>query len=88
MWIVDGASIEYQVKVIAQADSLEDVLKEGINPAHLKKLRVIDAISFLGVTTEARKLSQIPSRTWNLAGAYSTLLRLLDFSSEQRSDPF
>ena len=29
--------IEYQVKVIAQADSLGDVLTAGINPAHYKK---------------------------------------------------
>lgn len=53
MWIVDGASIEFQVKVIVQADSLEDVLKVGINPAHYKKLRAIDAMSFLGVVDEA-----------------------------------
>jgi hypothetical protein len=54
IWIVDGASVQYQVEVIAKAETREDVLKVGINPAHYKKLRAIDAMSFLGVVAEAR----------------------------------
>jgi hypothetical protein len=68
LWIVDAASIEYQVKVIAQADSLEDVLKVGINPAHYKKLRVIDAKSFLGIVAEARKTITDPVKDLEAGG--------------------
>ena len=68
MWIVDGASIEYQVKVIAQADSLEDVLKVGISPAHYKMLRAIDAKSFLGVVAEARNTVTDPVKDLEAGG--------------------
>jgi len=53
-WIVDGASVQHQVEVIAKAGTLGDVRKAGLNPAHYKKLREIDANSFLGVVAEAR----------------------------------
>ncbi len=68
VWIVDGPSIEYQVKVIAQADSLEDVLKVGINPAHYKALRAVDATSFLGVVAEARKSITDPVKDFPAGG--------------------
>ena len=61
-WIVDGASIKYQVKVIAQAASLEDALKVGINPAHYKKLRAVDAKSFIGAVALARKTITDPAK--------------------------
>jgi hypothetical protein len=54
-WVVDGASVQYQVEVIAKSETLEDVLKAGLNPTHYKKLREVDATSFLGVVAEARK---------------------------------
>ena len=54
-WIVNGASVQYQVEVIAKAETLHDVLRTGINPAHYKRLREIDAKSFLQVVAEARK---------------------------------
>ena len=53
-WIVDATSIQYQVEVIAKSETLKDVLQAGIDPAHYKKLRAIDAKSFLGVIAQAR----------------------------------
>ncbi|TLY23352.1 MAG: hypothetical protein E6K66_07270 [Nitrospirae bacterium] len=60
--------IEYQVKVIAQADSLGDVLTAGINPAHYKKLRAIDATSFLGVVADARNTIADPVKDLEAGG--------------------
>jgi hypothetical protein len=54
-WIVDGASVQDQVEVIAKAETLGDVIKAGPHPAHYKKLPEIDAKSFFGVVAEARK---------------------------------
>lgn len=54
-WIVDGSWVEYQVKVIAEANSLEEVLRVGMNPAHYKALRARDKRSFLDVVAEARQ---------------------------------
>jgi hypothetical protein len=68
MWIVDGASIEYQVKVIAQAETLEDVLTAGLNPTHYKKLRAVDAKSFLGAVALARKTITDPVKDLEAGG--------------------
>ena len=54
IWIVGGASVQYQVEVIAKAETLEEVLTAGLNPTPYKKLRAIEARSFLGVVAEAR----------------------------------
>jgi hypothetical protein len=54
-WIVDGVSIRHQVMTIAKAETLEDVRKAGIDPGHYKRLREVDALSFLGVVAQARK---------------------------------
>ena len=53
-WVVDGPSFQHQVEVIAKAKTLEDVLEAGIRPNHYKRLREIDAQSFLGLVAEAR----------------------------------
>ena len=53
-WVVGGASVQYQVEVIAKSETLEDVLKAGLNPTPYKKLREADATAFLGVVAEAR----------------------------------
>jgi hypothetical protein len=63
-WSVDRVP----VKVIAQADSLEDVLKVGISPAHYKMLRAIDAKSFLGVVAEARNTVTDPVKDLEAGG--------------------
>jgi hypothetical protein len=68
MWIVDGASIEYQVRAIAQAASLEEALRVGINPAHYKKLRAVDAKSFLGTVALARKTITDPAKDLEAGG--------------------
>ena len=67
-WIVDGASIEHQVKIIAQAASLEEALRVGIDPAHYKKLRAVDAKSFLGAVAVARKTITDPVKDVQAGG--------------------
>jgi hypothetical protein len=59
-WIVDDKSIRSQVKSIAEAQSLEDLRKAGINPEHYKKLRAIDGQSFLELMGIARKTIRNP----------------------------
>jgi hypothetical protein len=54
-WSVDDASVRSQVQIIAEAESLEAVRKAGIDPSHYKKLREIDAKSFLGLVAQARR---------------------------------
>lgn len=67
-WIVDGGSVQYQVEVIAKANTLEDVLRAGINPIQYKKLREVDAKSFLGVVAEARKHISEPREDLEVGG--------------------
>jgi hypothetical protein len=74
-WLVDGASVQYQVEVIAKAETLEDVLKVGINPAHYKKLRAIDAMSFLGVVAEARSTITDPVNDLEAGGEFIVGMR-------------
>lgn len=87
-WVVDGSSIQYQVRVIAEAASLDEVLKLGIDPAHYKKLREIDARAFLGLVAEVRSHIIDPIKDLEPGGALAqTLLRFLDFSGKYRSYP-
>lgn len=59
-WVVDGDSIAYQVELIAEAKSLQELQKAGMDPAHYKKLRKIDGTSFLGLIDDARKMIKDP----------------------------
>jgi len=59
-WVVDGSSIAYQVKLIVSANSLEELRKTGVDPAHYTKLRQIDGTSFLGLIDDARKMIKDP----------------------------
>jgi hypothetical protein len=59
-WVVDGDSVAYQVKLIAEANSLPELLQAGIIPAHYQKLRAIDGKSFLGLIGDARKMIKDP----------------------------
>jgi len=68
IWIVDGASVQYQVEVIAKAETLEDVLTAGLNPSHYKRLRATDARSFLGVVAEARNTITDPVKDLEAGG--------------------
>ena len=68
IWIVDGASVQYQVEVIAKAETLEDVLTAGLNPSHYKQLRATDARSFLGVVAEARNTITDPVKDLEAGG--------------------
>ena len=96
-WIVDGPLIAYQVKTIAQAESLKDILGAGITPAHYKKLREIDATSFLGVVNKARASIKDPLKDLEAGGkllgifygflvfrASSGAIRLESLSKEQQ----
>ena len=67
-WIVDAVSIQYQVEVIAKSETLKDVLQAGINPAQYKKLRAIDAKSFLDVIAQARKNIRDPVKDLKAGG--------------------
>ena len=59
-WVVDGDSVAYQVKLIAEAKSLQELQKAGMDSAHYKKLRKIDGTSFLGLIDDARKMIKDP----------------------------
>ena len=59
-WVVNGYSIARQVKLIAEAGSLHELQKAGVDPAHYKKLREIDGTSFLGLINEARSMIKDP----------------------------
>ena len=67
-WVVDAQSIQHQIQVIAQAASLEEALRVGINPAHYKQLRAVDAKSFLGAVALARKTITDPLKDSQAGG--------------------
>ena len=76
-WIVDGASIAFQVEAIAQAETLEDVLRVGIDPTHYKKLREVDGSSLFGAVALARET--ITDLAKDLEAGGQLLLRFYDF---------
>lgn len=69
-WIVDPASIRYQIRLIAEAASLEDILKAGIDPGHYKKLREVDGEAFLGLVAEAKKTIKDPRNDLDAGGKW------------------
>ena len=69
-WVVDGYSVAYQVKLIAQANSLEELLEAGINTGHYQELRAIDGKSFLGLIDAARTTIKNPLKDVNPGGQF------------------
>ena len=63
-WIVNPAFYAQAVSEIARANTVDDILKNGIDPAHYKKLRECDGESFLYLTDEAKKLAEKSQRWW------------------------
>jgi hypothetical protein len=63
-WIVDPAFYAQAVNNIASANTIDEILKNGIDPAHYKKLRECDGESFLYLTDEAIKLAKTSTEWW------------------------
>ena len=65
-WIVDPASYAQAVIDIASANTIDEILRKGIDPAHHKKLRECDGESFLHLTDEAKKLAKKSTGWWGI----------------------
>lgn len=69
-WIANGYSIASQVKLIAEAGSLQELQKAGVDPTHYKKLRKFDGESFLDLIKDARKMIKDPLRDGEAGGRF------------------
>ena len=49
VWVVNPSDIARQVKIVASAGTVEDLLKYNIDPAHYKRLREVDGNSFVSM---------------------------------------
>ena len=65
-WTVDPASYAQAVRNIASANTIDEILSNGIDPAHYKKLRECDGESFLHLTDAAKTLAKKSTRWWGL----------------------
>lgn len=63
-WIADPEFYAQAVRDIAYANTADEIIKKGIDPAHCKKLREYDGESFLHLTGEAKKLAEKSQRWW------------------------
>lgn len=78
-WVVDPMNIGRQVGIIANADSIEEVRKYGIEPSHYKHLKEIDGRSFVammkgGISTIQKPLKVTESSAKWLGHLYSFLI--------------
>ena len=69
-WVVNGYSIANQVKLIAEAGSLQELQKAGVDPTYYKKLRKIDGTSFLGLIKDARSMIKDPLKDVESGGRF------------------
>ena len=77
------------MKLIAQANSIEELLEAGINPGNYQELRAIDGKSFLGLIDAARTTIKNPLEDVSPRRSVSkTLSRFLNLPCEQRDCPF
>ena len=78
-WVVDPMSVARQVGIIANADSIEDLKKYGIEPSHYKHLKEVDGHSFVAmmkgaISTIPRPLKVTESSAKWLGHLYSFLI--------------
>jgi hypothetical protein len=59
-WVVNPSSIAKQVQMIAQANTIDDLLEFGIDPHHYKQLREIDGKMFLKLMSSAKTTIKNP----------------------------